>query len=117
MCYHVKAQFHLMSKDFKQALLCFSLALDTAKKVYDEDDIQIAVLMSDCSTALEGLACYKEAETLLQDAIKLSLSLPQPHDHEHLATLLMNLAAVKNSQGYKEFTSYYYYKSTYRIER
>lgn len=99
MCYHVKAQFHLMMKDFKQALTCFTLALDTAKLVYGDNDIQISVLMNDCSTALEGLSQFEEAGKLLQDAIDLSLSLPPPHDNEHLAILFMNLGAIRNSQG------------------
>lgn len=99
MCQHIKGQYHLMTGQYSMAFHCFSLALETAKKVYGEKDVQVAVLTSDCATALESLGDYKRAEKLLEDAINLSLSLPGSPDHEHLATLIMNLAAVINNQG------------------
>ena len=107
MCQHIKGQYHLMAGQYSIAFHYFSLALETAKKVYGKKDIQVAVLTSDCATALESMGDYKRAEKLLEEAINLSLSLPGSPDHEHMATLIMNLAAVINNQGSVIITVHY----------
>lgn len=96
MCYHVKGQFHLMCKDYKTALECFLQGLELAKEVYGPNDIQVTVLMNDCCTSLESLGHYDEAEKLLEQAIELSTD---SINYEHMATLFMNLGAIKNNQG------------------
>ena len=109
MCQQAKGQHHLMLGDGHMAYTWFSHALDTAKTVYGEKDPQIAVVTSDCATALDAVGNYKEAEKLLEKAIEIVDSfynnyyyrLTQSNEeyHEQMSTLLMNLAAVRNNQG------------------
>ena len=98
MCHQTKGQFHLFAKDFHIALDSFLQSLEIAKSVYGETDIQVAVLMSDCSTCLECLERYNEAVELLENAINLA-SNAEVINNETMATLYMNLGAIKNNQG------------------
>lgn len=99
MCCQANGQFYLMSNDYKKAVRYFTESLENAKRVYGERDKQVAVLMSDTAAALQGLGEYEEAERMCQKALDMSLALPPPHDKEHIGTLLMNLAALKNDMG------------------
>ena len=99
MCYQANGQFYLMSNDFIKATKYFKKSLEKAKEVYGEYDSQVAVLMSDTAAALQGGGHFEEAEKMCQEAVDISLSIGPPHDKEQLATLLMNLAALKNDNG------------------
>lgn len=99
MCCQANGQFYLMSNNYKKAVRYFTESLENAKRVYGERDKQVAVLMSDTAAALQGLGEYEEAERMCQKALDMSLALPPPHDKEHIGTLLMNLAALKNDMG------------------
>jgi tetratricopeptide (TPR) repeat protein len=101
MCHHVLGQYYLMLMDYQQALNCLKESLDISKEVYDEsDDVQqVTVLMSDVSTSLDLLGRHDEATDMLEEAIGLLSSSQSPVDNEHMAILLMNLAAVTNNKG------------------
>ena len=99
MCCQANGQFYLMSNDYKKAVRYLTESLENAKRVYGERDKQVAVLMSDTAAALQGLGEYEEAERMCEEALDMSLALPPPHDKEHIGTLLMNLAALKNDMG------------------
>jgi tetratricopeptide (TPR) repeat protein len=55
--------------------------------------------MSDVSTSLDLLGRHDEATDMLEEAIGLLSSSQSPVDNEHMAILLMNLAAVTNNKG------------------
>ncbi|XP_011407107.2 PREDICTED: tetratricopeptide repeat protein 19, mitochondrial-like [Amphimedon queenslandica] len=111
MCYQAIGQFYLMSNDFTKAMGYFKKSLEKAKEVYGERDSQVAVLMSDTAAALQGGGHFEEAEKMCQEAVDMLLDVGPPHDNEHLAILLMNLAALKNDNGKKEESMAVYKKA------
>ena len=103
MCHHAQGQYYLMVARPERAYKSYTQAVECARAVYGTQDTQVAVIMNDCASALDGMGDFKQAVELINGALEIIEQARESGDYnENMAVFLMNLAAVQNNQGLTE---------------